>query len=374
MATASTRLGTPYGSRELLRYPRRSEESLRAWCAADTQLIEACHALNIHAQSTLVVNDDHGALCTSIGPAALWTDSKLAQIALQENLQRNQLVSIQTLWSSKPLTQPYLLAVLRIPKQLPYLEYQLTELARAMPQGSNLLAAGMDKHLSARTAEIIERTFGPTQRHRGRQKARLFAATRGPHPAPARSTQSRYYCEELGGELQSGANGFSREKLDMGTRFLLQHLEKLAPVEHCIDLACGNGVLGLTALHKNVCQRLLLCDESAMAIDAARANAQALLPLQQDLIEFHHGDGLRDIQDRADLILCNPPFHLGHTVDDFVGRRLLAQCQGQLQSGGKLCLVANRHLDYRSTLKHHFSSVDILAQNQKFIIWLASRG
>ncbi|HEY7775475.1 MAG TPA: methyltransferase, partial [Kineobactrum sp.] len=66
-------------------------------------------------------------------------------------------------------------------------------------------------------------------------------------------------------------------------------------------------------------------------------------------------------------------FHLQHAVDDYAGRRLLEQAAACLAPGGHLCLVANRHLEYRPTLQRHFRSARVLAQNGKFRVYLALR-
>jgi 23S rRNA (guanine1835-N2)-methyltransferase len=169
-------------------------------------------------------------------------------------------------------------------------------------------------------------------------------------------------------------NVFSREGLDLGTRFLLEQLAQLRPVARAVDLACGNGVIGLAALQRGLASELWFCDESAQAIASARLNLETVLPEQVAQAHFHHGDGLRDWSAPApDLILCNPPFHLQHTVDDYAGRRLLSQAAAVLAPGGQLCLVANRHLDYRRTLAQGFRQQRILAQNRKFRVYLASR-
>lgn len=371
-ATASTRYDSPTGTLELQRYPRRRDESLQAWCAADTLLLEAARAHETPASLTLTVNDEHGALTTALGPGALWTDSFLAATATAENLKHNQRDPVPLRWSVDAPGSQLQLVVMRVPKQLPYFEYQLACLTAAMAEGGTLICGGMDKHLSPQTARLIEQYFGPVTRHRGERKARLFSARRGPEAAIPAPPPAHYLCEYLGASLVSQANVFSRESLDIGSRFLIENLHRIAPGEQLVDLACGNGVLGLCALRAGLAQQLTLCDESAMAIASARANARGLG--LSGGIELHHGDGFSSIGQQFDRILCNPPFHLGHTVDDFAGQRLLQQCAGQLRPGGQLYVVANRHLDYASSLKRHFPAVKRLAQNKKFIIWSACTG
>ena len=159
--------------------------------------------------------------------------------------------------------------------------------------------------------------------------------------------------------------------MDIGSRFLLENMAKLPSTDKIIDLACGNGIIGLTALSRGLCKTLLLCDESAMAIESAHRNAQNIHPTED--INFHHGDGLLHYEgDPAGLILCNPPFHLNHRIDETVGRRLLVQAAAHLTEGGSLCLVANRHLNYLPVLKREFKRVEKIVQNGKFIIWNAT--
>lgn len=373
-AAHTSHYDTPYGAFQLNCYPARPDERLIAWCSADTLLLEETHQRGTPGPGILVVNDLHGALCVALEPQALWTDSALAVLALRHNEYANMRTQTRIVWSTeKPPAAPELV-VLRIPKQRPLFEYQLSQLAHLLPQRTTVLAAGMDKHLSPHTAAILERYIGPTQRHRGYHKARLFSAVRDERRAPEYSGTATYHCEALDAELCALANVFSREKLDMGARFLLEQLPTVAPAETLIDLACGNGILGLVALKQGVASHIAFCDESAMAVRSARLNASRIFPQDSSNISFFQGDGLIDYCGKpAQLILCNPPFHLQHTVDDFAGRNVLEQCSQHLQPGGRLYLVANRHLDYQPTLRRTFDRVEKFVSNARFNIVLARK-
>lgn len=369
-------LQTPQGSFALQRYPSRPQEPLQAWCSADVLLLEQHNTLQLAGTATLVVNDEHGALCTALAPLALWTDSALAAISVVDNLQRNERPTVPVMWSTSP-PPPASAVLIRIPKQLSYFEYQLATLAKVLLPGTVVLAAGMDKHLSPHTAHIIERYIGAVKRHPGQHKARLFSAcTRDGIGAPNYAGETTYFSPELQATLRNLPNVFSRDKLDIGSRFLLQQLPSLTQVEHALDLACGNGVLGLAALANGISSNISFVDESSMALASAKSNARALFPDQVEHLQWHHGDGLLGYTAKAgikspELILCNPPFHLNHSVDDFAGKRLIDQCATMLKRKGRLCLVANRHLDYQPSLQRGFERVDKLAQNKKFIVWLA---
>ena len=368
------RFQTPYGEFDLTRYSARANEDLLAWCSADLLALEEVHHRAIQGSRIVVVNDAHGALCTALQPQALWTDSALAVLALRNNERANSRAETPIFWSTEtPRCAPDLV-VIRVPKQRAFFEYQLSQLAHWLPAGASVLAAGMDKHLSQHTAQILERYIGPTQRHRGSRRARLFSAIRDDRPARYSIANTTYYCDALDAELQALPNVFSRDRLDIGTRFLLEHLPQVAPAETVVDLACGNGVLGLVAVKHGLAQKMVFCDESAMAMASSQSNATRVLPQAAHNFQFHHGDGLASYcGDAAQLILCNPPFHQEHTVNEFAGRRLLDQCSRHLTPGGRLLLVANRHLDYQSILRRTFANVENCAGNAKFTILLACK-
>jgi 23S rRNA (guanine1835-N2)-methyltransferase len=371
MKTADTSYPTPYGTFELRRYPARPEEPLQAWCAADSLLLEEVHKRTTEGSDILVINDSQGALSVPLQPSALWTDSAVSALALEQNLQANNQTATPIYWSTQTPPQAALV-VMRIPKQYQYLEYQLAQLAALLPAGATVLAAGMDKHLSPRTADLLEHYIGATQRHRGRHKARIFSSIRDDRTAQSPAMTTTYSCEPLGNSLQSLPNVFSRDKLDNGSRFLLEHLPTLDPAEIVIDLACGNGVIGLAACAMGLTEKLVFLDESAMAVASARLNADKVFPDKAANFSFEQGDGLKAYSgEPAQLILCNPPFHMDHTVDEFAGYNLLKRCADHLTNDGRLCFVANRHLDYRPILKRSFKRIEKLAGNARFNILVA---
>lgn len=366
-AVAATLMQCPQGSFEMQRYPRRSAEPLQAWCGADLLLLEAARP----KLKTLLVNDEQGALGVALAAEALWTDSALAVLAVQQNCKLNARQAPHTVWSIDTPDSPCDQVLMRVPKQLAYFEYQLSHLASSLPPGAILFCAGMDKHLSTHTASLIERYFGPVQRHRGQRKARLFSVEKDPqYESPAFCADSHYHCETVGADLHSLPNVFSREQLDIGSRLLLENLHQLRGVEHTADLACGNGVLGIAAMRAGLSQYMTFADESAMAIASAKRNSAKILG-HTAAAQFHHGDGLQGMKNLFDRVLCNPPFHIGQSVDDFAGRRLLRQCSGALRAGGELVFVANRHLHYKQAIKPHFRRVEQIARNSKFILWRA---
>jgi 23S rRNA (guanine1835-N2)-methyltransferase len=116
MITADTSYPTPYGTFELRRYPARPEEPLQAWCAADSLLLEEVHKRTTEGSDILVINDSQGALSVPLQPSALWTDSAVSALALEQNLQANNQTATPIYWSTQTPPQAALV-VMRIPKQ-----------------------------------------------------------------------------------------------------------------------------------------------------------------------------------------------------------------------------------------------------------------
>ena len=64
---------------------------------------------------------------------------------------------------------------------------------------------------------------------------------------------------------------FSPRAIDEGSRLLLDHLD-LAPTDHCLDLGCGYGVLGLCMAKMAPQGHTLMVDKDFVAVEYAEKN------------------------------------------------------------------------------------------------------
>lgn len=366
------------GKFTLQRLPKNSHESLRAWDSADEYVLEHIANLNLPVNAKiLIINDSFGALAIGLHSFQTFalSDSYLSQQATRLNFVANHLPenSVTLIKSLESLPENLNLVIIKVPKTLALLESQLLQLRSSLSETTQIIVAGMIKILTPSVWNLLNRIIGETKTSLAQKKARLIFATFNPNlPAPKNPYPIHYVLENTNYEITNHANVFSREKLDIGTRFFLEHLPKSENFNDIFDLGCGNGIVGLIAAEKNPAAHIHFVDESFMAIESARENFENAF--QNRVSQFHVGDCLADFEvNSADLILCNPPFHQQHVIGDFIAQTMFKQAKNVLRQNGELWVIGNRHLNYGVSLARLFEkkNVKLVAQNEKFQIWKA---
>ncbi|MDP3009413.1 MAG: methyltransferase [Methylococcales bacterium] len=359
----------------LHRLPHRPRELLRAWDAADEYVLESLADTPPNTR-VLIVNDTFGALAVALQhlqPVAS-SDSYLSQQATRINLRLNNLPESGVTFASSldTLDGVFACVVIKVPKTLALLEDQLIRLRPHINVDTQFIVAGMIKALPANVWKLLERIIGTTSTSLAKKKARLIFATLDDSLAiPANPYPVQYQLENTDYWLINHANVFSRDSLDIGTRFFLQHLPIVSSATDMIDLACGNGVVGLIAAERNPNATLHFVDESFMAVASAQANFYRAFGTER-AATFQIGDGLSNFAAQsADVILCNPPFHQQNTIGDQIAVQLFKQAKIVLKKGGALWVIGNRHLAYQQDLKRLFGNCTVVASNTKFVIWQA---
>ncbi len=370
-----TLMRVPQGTYEIKRLPYRKNATLRAWDAADEYLLNHLSANVIDRDATvLILNDSFGALSValnSLHPLAI-TDSFLSQQATRINLDINGIdpKRVALLNSLQVADKTIDWLVIKIPKILALLEYQLIQLQPWLTVNTRVVAAGMVKSLPQSVWKLLKRLLGETTTSLARKKARLIQVdVAAQRTVPENPYPIEYQLENTDFSICNHANVFSRNSLDIGTRFLLQHLPVNPAYQDMIDLGCGNGVVGLMLAHKHKQANIRFFDESFMAIASARKNfEQAFGKLRQ--VQFTVGDCLDGVEiNSADCIVCNPPFHQQYAVASHIAYKMFKQSLGVLKKEGELWVIGNRHLKYHLTLKQLFGHCDMIASNRKFVIF-----
>jgi 16S rRNA (guanine1207-N2)-methyltransferase len=378
MNDRSDRMTTPWGEHTLARFPEDPRDRLRAWDASDEYLLRHLADQEVPLSGTVVVVGDRwGALVTALAahrPVQI-TDSHLAQEATRANLARNGVEpgSVRLLTTQDPPPGRIDVLLVRVPKSLALLEDQLLRLAPAVHEGTVVVGTGMTKEIHTSTLALFERIVGPTRTSLAEKKARLVLST--PDPALARPANPWPLSYPLpdgigalsGRTVVNHAGVFCADRLDIGTRFFLQHLPDGRGARRVVDLGCGNGVVGTAVALADPDAEVLFTDESFQAVASAEATYKANgVPGQA---EFRVGDGLAGVPDGSvDLVLNNPPFHSHQATTDATAWRMFTGAKRVLRPGGELWVVGNRHLGYHVKLRRLFGNSRLVASDRKFVV------
>jgi len=370
-----------FGNRimELRRFPLREKESLRPWDAADEHILKTL--LEEPAPEDcrlLIINDNFGALAVALNHLhpQVWSDSFLAREGLAHNLDLNGFDpdSVPFVPSDRLPAGPFDLVLMKMPKSMAYWEDTLLRLRPLLSQGARIITGGMIKHSPARALELLETVSGPANTGLGWKKSRLAFSTFDPELSLPASLPDFSYTLDDGLELSNGPNVFSRDHLDVGTRFLLKNLPQNDEPLQVLDIGSGNGVLALALARQCPEAFVLGVDESYQAVASGRANASAL-GFGEDRVKFQVEGGLQNLPAGSfDLAICNPPFHQAQVVGDQIAWGMFHQSRRILKKGGKLLIVGNRHLGYHVKLQRLFGNCRVVASDRKFVVlesWLA---
>ncbi len=246
-------------------------------------------------------------------------------------------------------------------------------LARVRPGGTVLAAMANDA--GAKSGEADFARIAGALASRSKHKCRVFWTQAGQTGDTAMAAQWRTLDAPrpiADGRYVSRPGAFAWDRIDPATALLAAHL----PPDlsgRAADLGAGIGPLAVELLER--CAGITAVDlyeAEARSLELARTN---LAPFAaRAALQFRWHDVTAGLPEQYDVIVTNPPFHAQGNADrPDIGRRFIAVAAESLKPGGRLWLVANRHLPYESVLDASFGSVRIVAQHDGFKIVEAIR-
>ena len=362
----------------LRRWPDLEAPNLFAVDASDRLILdEASDAVAASPAGTVVViNDHYGAL--AIGAAAnlgatgvrVFQDALVGEAALAANA-RGITTELRTLPLGRELLLGATVVLLQVPRSLAELDEMAGEIARWADPSVVVFAGGRIKHLSLTMNGVLTKHFGRLDVSLARQKSRVLIAREplaGDSEFPVRE-----YNNELGLWVCAHGAVFAGARLDLGTRLLVSVLDGArADAATAIDLGSGTGILAASLARSRPALSVIATDQSAAAVASSLATMQA--NDLADRVSVVRDDGLRSQPDAsADLIVLNPPFHVGATVHSGLADRMFRDAARVLRPGGELWTVYNSHLAYRPTLESVIGSTREVVRNTKFTVTSSRR-
>ncbi|MET1089482.1 MAG: methyltransferase [Arthrobacter sp.] len=366
---------------KLRRRPDVEAPNLQAWDATDRLLLHTAASRMQPGSSMAVIGDRYGALTLgalavlSPGSVRVHQDLITGGRALRLNAAEvfgDAEAGFVQLPLGPELLDGAAIVLLQLPKTLAELDQIAEAVARHAGQDVVLLAGGRVKHMSVGMNAVLERHFSSVTPQLASQKSRVIVAggprrTSGPERFPIVE-----HLAEINLDVAAHGAVFAGPKLDIGTRFLLTFLPSMRAAQHAIDLGCGTGILAAMYARQHPGSRVTATDQSAAAVASALATAginglAGQVHVLQDDAMATLGDG------SADLILLNPPFHVGAGVHAGAGLKLIEAAGRVLAPGGELWTVFNRHLAYLPALERHVGPTVVKGRNPKFTVTLSTR-
>jgi 16S rRNA (guanine1207-N2)-methyltransferase len=340
------------------------------------------------AGRVVVVGDRYGAM--TLGAIALHgaADVRVHQdpITGEQALAHNAIrVGLTSGFRQLPLTQELFAGATVVIGQLPQSLDALREIAQLAAAGANadvkVILGGRVKHMTHAMNDVLGDSFTDVRASLAQQKSRLLVAS-GPRPAgvpgaPAQPGAAAYPLRQhdLGLNLWVCAHGatFAGAKIDIGTRCLLEFLERMNPAAGtAIDLGCGTGIIAAALARARPGLSVLATDQSAGAVASAAATMAA--NGLADRVTVLRDDAMSTLPDASvDLIACNPPFHLGTSVHAGSALKLFDAAGRVLAPGGELWTVFNSHLAYARALSRVVGPTRVIGRSAKFTVTVSTR-
>ena len=155
---------------------------------------------------------------------------------------------------------------------------------------------------------------------------------------------------------------FSKDKLDYGTRFMLETIPIKELHGDILDLGCGYGVVSII-LSKQI-------DASFDGVDVNR-RALHLCKMNKELnksknVNFFESNVYDNVTKKYDYIITNPPIRAGKEIV----YKMLGEAKGHLKENGILYFVIRKEQGAKSTIKYleSFYKVEVLDKSKGFFI------
>jgi 16S rRNA (guanine1207-N2)-methyltransferase len=267
----------------------------------------------------------------------------------------------------------------RVSKEKPIVHHLLNEAWRCLKVDGQLVLAG---HKNEGVKTYIEKAAGLLGAPKKIQKSgNVYSAELQKHATYNPSLQLTASDYTLVRPLEASAQLlapifytkpglFGWNKIDQGSAFLIAQLPQIltahsAPIASALDLGCGYGYLSLMAAQLPALTAITqwtMTDNNAAAIQIAQHNSQ-VNHINADVIA---ADAADSIKLKADLILCNPPFHQGFNQSGELTDKFIAATHRLLSDTGIAVFVINQFIPLERKAGALFKGVSTIADNGSF--------
>jgi 16S rRNA (guanine1207-N2)-methyltransferase len=315
------------------------------------------------------------------------TDRNVVNVeAAQRTLSANELTSAEVLLGHGTIPLPAdvraNVATIRIPQEKTALRQLLRDAFDLLLIGGRCYVAGATNEGIKSAARLVAELFGEAHAIAHDSGHRVLQATKRSDAAPSEiSSDGEFLGHDDFRRIEATLRGeptvlftrpavFSWDHLDEATSILADAMD-VKPGESVLDLGCGAGPLGIVAARLSGTGRVTLVDADVEAVrSATRSIAEAGLEHRRVLPSDIAGAVL---DERFDVVVTNPPFHVGKATDLDVPMQFIRDAWEVLDAGGRLLLVANRTLPYERPIYQRFGNIAAVVDGRRFKVLSATR-
>lgn len=163
-------------------------------------------------------------------------------------------------------------------------------------------------------------------------------------------------------EIYSKPGIFGWQKLDAGSRFLI---ENITLPKDCtlLDLGCGYGYISIKAWELGA-SFIHATDNNFAAVELCKKNFS---------VNGINGEVTLDdcgerIKRRFEVVLCNPPFHVGYDSSKAITKRFMTSIHRRLADSGIGYIVVNKFISVEKVLKSMDVDFSEVINNSQFKI------
>lgn len=263
----------------------------------------------------------------------------------------------------------------RVAKEKPLVHHVINGAYRALPELGSLVISGYKregvKSYIDKTAALF-RCIPELENGKSQLTVATFRKESCPEE-PIWLDDSDYAVTRVIGELDDvsvvskpGQYGWS--KFDVGSRLLVEEIAAAFPdrgIGSVLDLGCGYGFLSL-AIRQFGVGRIVATDNCAAALACCEKNLERSGFKDYQVVPSDAG---REIEEKFDAIVCNPPFHQGFKSSSELTIRFLKAIPAHLKPHGEAWFVVNQFIPLQPLANEIGLKCTLKAQKRGFRVF-----